>query len=102
MRKIGKMFCQMLQGVDGITSSKRVITFVAFICVATAFLLNVFMHIHLEEHVFDGMLYLVMAGLGFSSFEKFSPKHAHIIHPDPIPREPAPEYIHKDPEAGGL
>jgi len=67
----------MLSGLDGQISSKRTITFVAFICVVIAFLTNVFMSIHLEEHIFDGMLYLVMSGMGFSSFEKFSPAHAH-------------------------
>jgi len=68
----------MLLGLDGEISSKRTITFIAFLCVMLAFLVNVFMQIHLEEHIFDGMLYLVMAGMGFSSFEKFSPKHAHL------------------------
>jgi len=38
-----------------------------------AFLCNVFMEIPLEPHIFDGMLYLTGAGLGFSAFEKFSP-----------------------------
>jgi len=71
------MFRSMLIGLDGQVSSKRMITFIAFICVTIAFLVNVFMEVHLEEHIFDGMLYLVMAGMGFSSFEKFSPEHAH-------------------------
>ena len=72
-----KMMKSMLMGLDGEISSKRTITFMAFLCVVLAFLVNVFMQIHLEEHIFDGMLYLVMSGMGFSSFEKFSPKHAH-------------------------
>lgn len=71
------MIKSMLMGLDGEVSSKRTITFIAFLCVVLAFLTNVFMQIHLEEHIFDGMLYLVMSGMGFSSFEKFSPEHAH-------------------------
>jgi hypothetical protein len=71
------MLKSMLLGLDGQVSSKRAITSIAFLCVVIAFLVNVFMSIHLEPHIFDGMLYLVMAGMGFSSFEKFSPKHAH-------------------------
>ena len=70
------MLKSMLLGLDGQVSSKRAITSIAFLCVVIAFLVNVFMSIHLEAHIFDGMLYLVMAGMG-SSFEKFSPKHAH-------------------------
>lgn len=68
---------EMVSGVKGEISSKRVITFTAFLCVVVAFLVNVFMEVPLEEHIFDGMLYLVMSGMGLSAFEKFSPKHAH-------------------------
>jgi hypothetical protein len=66
-----------LKGLDGHISSKRLVTLISFTCIVVAFLVNVFMEIPLQEHVYDGMLYLVMAGMGFSSFEKFSPKHAH-------------------------
>lgn len=64
--------CSMLADVDGQVSSKRFITLMAFFCVVLAFLVNVFMSIPLEEFVFDGMMYLVAAGLGFSTVEKFS------------------------------
>ena len=63
----------MLTGINGEISSKRTITFLSFLCCMLAFLVNVFMQIHLEPHIFDGMLYLTGAGLGFSAFEKFSP-----------------------------
>ena len=66
-----------LKGLDGHVSSKRLVTLISFSCIVVAFLVNVFSDIPLQEHVYDGMLYLVMAGMGFSSFEKFSPKHAH-------------------------
>ncbi len=64
---------QMFSGVNDDVSSKRVITFMSFLCCMFAFLCNVFMSIPLEAHIFDGMLYLCGAGLGFSAFEKFSP-----------------------------
>lgn len=64
----------MFKGIHGDdVSSKRVITFLAFLCIVLAFMCNVFMDIPLQEHIYDGMLYLVVAGMGFSSFEKFSP-----------------------------
>ena len=63
----------MLMGINGEISSKRTITFLSFLCCMIAFLVNVFMKINLEPHIFDGMLYLTGAGLGFSAFEKFSP-----------------------------
>ena len=67
-----KFFCSLIADVDGHASSKRVITMLAFLCVMIAFLSNIFAEIPLQEFVFDGMLYLVGAGLGFSTFEKFS------------------------------
>ena len=73
-----KWLNSMLVGLDGEVSSKRVITWLSFLCVMIAFLVNIFLEIPLENHIYDGMLYLVMAGMGFSSFEKFSPKHAHL------------------------
>jgi hypothetical protein len=81
MKSIVKFFDEMFRGVKGETSSKRVITFIAFICIVVAFLCNIFMSIPLEEHIFDGMLYLVMSGMGLTAFEKFSPRHAHSSVP---------------------
>ena len=66
-------FMKMVAGVNDDVSSKRVITFMSFLCCMVAFLCNIFMEITLQEHIFDGMLYLTGAGLGFSAFEKFSP-----------------------------
>ena len=71
----------MLHGVRGEISHKRVITVLAFIWISVAFMVNVFWEVKLEENIFDGMLNLVMAGMGFSAFEKFSPKHAHADRP---------------------
>ena len=75
-------FQSMFKGVSDDVSSKRVITFMSFLCCMFAFLCNVFISIPLEPHIFDGMLYLTGAGLGFSAFEKFSPaKHNEVtIH----------------------
>lgn len=67
-----KFFNQMLTGTDGRVSSKRVITFTAFVLCAIAFLCNIFLDIPLKEFVWEGMLYLVGAGLGFSTLEHFA------------------------------
>lgn len=72
MRGLLNCIKSMLSDVDGQTSSKRVVTILSFFCLLIAFLVNVFMQIHLEEFVYNGMLYLTAAGLGFSTFEKFS------------------------------
>lgn len=69
-----KFISTMLSDVDGQTSSKRVITVVAFMLLAIAFLCNIFLDIKLQEFVFDGMMYLVCVGLGVTVAEKFKPK----------------------------
>jgi hypothetical protein len=63
----------MLQdGHDGSLSSKRVITFLAFILCGIAFIANLFWNFKIESHMYDGMIYLTMAGLGFTVTEKFA------------------------------
>ena len=69
---MSEFIVSMLADVDGQVSSKRFITIVAFLCLVLAFLCNVFASIPLQEFVYDGMLYLVGSGLGFSTVEKFS------------------------------
>ncbi len=70
-----KKFLESLLGdVDGQKSSKRFITILAFLMMCVAFIANIFMDIPLQEFVWDGMMYVVGAGLGFTTIEKFSRK----------------------------
>ena len=64
----------MLKDTDGNVSTKRVITIISFILMSVGFIVNVFMDIPIKEFIWDGMLYLVAAGLGFSTIEHFSKK----------------------------
>ena len=59
-------------GHNGSLSSKRVITFLAFILCGIAFIANLFWNFKIESHMYDGMIYLTMAGLGFTVTEKFA------------------------------
>jgi hypothetical protein len=64
----------MLQdGVNGSCSSKRVITFLAFLLCAYAFVASIHGY-EVKEQLFDSMIYLVIAGLGFTASEKFAKK----------------------------
>ena len=74
MSKVKDFFHRLLSDVDGQTSSKRFITLIAFVLLAIAFISNIFFEIPLQEFIFDGMMYLVAAGLGFTTLEKFSKK----------------------------
>ena len=60
--------------VDGSVSSKRVITLLAFLLCAASFVGDQFYLHPADEKLFDSMIYLVIAGLGFTASEKFAKK----------------------------
>ena len=67
-----KYFVSIFQdGVSDSISSKRVVTLLAFIFVSIAFFANLFFRYEIDVHVFDGMMYIAIAGLGFTASEKF-------------------------------
>ena len=57
---------------DPAISSKRTITFLAFLLCAAAFIVMILGH-HIDTKLFDSMMYIVIAGLGFTASEKFAP-----------------------------
>ena len=67
------LFSLLKDSHDQSWSSKRVVTFLAFLLCAIAFLANVFMGKNVAQGLYDGMMYIVIAGLGFTASEKFSP-----------------------------
>ena len=65
----------MLQdGHDKSWSSKRIITLLAFILASVAFIADQFTLYKANEKLFDSIIYLVIAGLGFTASEKFAKK----------------------------
>ena len=68
-------FKSMLQdGHNGSVSSKRVITFLAFIIIGVSYLCDQFTEHKANAALFDSVIYLVIAGLGFTASEKFAKK----------------------------
>ena len=57
---------------DPAVSSKRVITFLAFLLCAAAFIAMILGHT-IDSKIFDSMMFIVIAGLGFTASEKFAP-----------------------------
>jgi hypothetical protein len=55
-------------------SSKRVITFLAFILLATGFIAELFFERKLNPQTYDVIMYIVLGGLGFTASEKFTNK----------------------------
>jgi hypothetical protein len=62
----------LTDGTDEGISSKRMITLLAFILCTIAFVANLFWGLTIDEKIFEGMMYIAIAGLGFTASEKFS------------------------------
>ena len=58
---------------NGTLSSRRVVTFIAFILCGIAFIANLFWGFEVEQFMFESMIYLAMVGLGVTVAEKFAP-----------------------------
>lgn len=67
-----KWFSKVLEDSSGSQSSKRLVSIGAFTLLGVAFLLNLWLDFLVEEYMWDGMITLVIFGLGFSASEKFS------------------------------
>lgn len=52
-------------------SSKRVITLFSFVLCATGFIGNMFFKLTVDANMYNSMMYIVVAGLGFTASEKF-------------------------------
>lgn len=61
-------------GINDCVSSKRVITFLAFILCTVAFVSDLFFGLKMDPRTYESMMYIVIAGLGFTASEKFAPK----------------------------
>ena len=66
---------KMLSGEgDANPSSKRVITFLAFLLLAGGFLVELLYGLKVSTQTFDAVMYIVLGGLGFTASEKFVKK----------------------------
>lgn len=59
---------------DSNPSSKRTIAFLAFLLLATSFIMELFYGMKVSQPTVDTMMYIVIGGLGFTSAEKFIKK----------------------------
>ena len=61
-------------GSDDNISSKRLITLLSFVMCSVAFMVDLFTDFDVKPALFDSMMYIVVAGLGFTASEKFAKK----------------------------
>ena len=66
------LYSLLKDGENGSWSSKRVITFLSFILCSIAFIASIFFGKTVPQGLFDSMMYIVVAGLGFTASEKFT------------------------------
>ena len=69
------MSSMLSDGVNGSVSSKRVITLLAFAMCSIAFMVDLFTDLETKPFLFDSMMFIVIAGLGFTASEKFASKN---------------------------
>jgi len=62
----------LTDGTDEGISSKRIVTFLAFLLCAIAFVADLFWDLDVKDSVYEGMMYIAIAGLGFTASERFS------------------------------
>lgn len=62
----------LTDGTDNGISSKRAVTIAAFLLCASAFVGDLLWDKKVDPNVYEGMMYIAIAGLGFTASEKFS------------------------------
>lgn len=64
----------MISDVDGSVSSKRIVTFLCVVAMLVTWGANLFAGLQITEFIFEGLMYIVVIGLGVATAEKFSRK----------------------------
>jgi hypothetical protein len=67
-------FKGVIADVDGQISSKRLIVFLCTFALLITWASNLWWGAKLDEFIFEGLLYIVVVGLGVTAAEKFSRK----------------------------
>ena len=68
------MLSESTDGTNSVISSKRVITFLAFLLCSAAFISQTWFGTTVDIAVFNSLMYIVIAGLGVTASEKFARK----------------------------
>lgn len=67
-------FKSLISDVDGQISSKRLVIFICTLALLITWACNLWYSLSVEEFIFEGLLYIVVIGLGVTTAEKFSRK----------------------------
>ena len=74
MEQLKAGLSSMIADVDGSVSSKRVVTFLCVGAMLVTWGANLFWGFQITEFIFEGLMYIIIVGLGVATAEKFSRK----------------------------
>jgi len=74
MEQLKAGLSSMISDVDGSVSSKRVVTFLCVGAMLVTWCANLFWGFQITEFIFEGLMYIIIVGLGVATAEKFSRK----------------------------
>ena len=74
LTKIKKYAYDVMSNKDGEPSSKRFVTMLAVLMMSVGYFANLFWSYTVEQFMFESVMYVVIAGLGFCGAEQFAPK----------------------------
>ena len=74
MEQLKAGLSSMISDVDGSVSSKRVVTFLCVGAMLVTWGANLFAGLQITEFIFEGLMYIIIVGLGVATAEKFSRK----------------------------
>jgi hypothetical protein len=73
-KTFGNFLKEAFLDVDSQTSSKRIVVFLCMIAILTTWAADLWWKLTTTEFIFEGLLYIVIVGLGVATAEKFSRK----------------------------
>jgi len=77
-------FFKNMLSSEGKVSSKRFVTFVCLLFMLIGYTANLFWDFTIDNNLFESLQWIVMAGLGFTAAENFSPKDETVVEePEP-------------------
>lgn len=73
MQKVINYAKSMLADANGEASTKRFITLIFAILIGIGYCANLFCGLQISDNILDAVMFVVVAGFGFTGVEKFAP-----------------------------
>ena len=91
-------FIQNMLSSEGKISSKRFVTFTCLLFMLIGYTANLFWDFDVKDSLFEALQWIVMAGLGFTAAEGFSPNGEAPAEEPPSKTTVTHEYDYSDEE----